>query len=129
MKTVFFLFFFFISLIGFSQRLECETVGSQIGYYDTNGEKKLTAMVYSVNTIILTNDCMVILGAVDKHFEIGVQVKHIVTQNWILEGWESKDQEGRKCVIEVLYFKNNQQTNIIIDYGNISWIYKIGGCK
>lgn len=129
MKTVFFLFFFFISLIGFSQRLECETVGSQIGYYDTNGEKKLMAMVYSVNTIILTNDCMVILGAVDKHFEIGVQVKHIVTQNWILEGWESKDQEGRKCVIEVLYFKNNQQTNIIIDYGNISWIYKIGGCK
>ena len=46
-----------------------------------------------------------------------------------VDGWESIDNDGKKCVIEVLHFKNNHETNIIIDYGKISWLYKIGGCK
>ena len=129
MKSLLVLFLTLITFCGYSQKLECEAIGVQIGYYDNPGFKKWTTMMYSTTTIVLTTQCMDVLGVYSRHFEIGEQVKKIVTDNWTLDGWESIDNDGKKCVIEVLHFNNNHETNIIIDYGKISWLYKIGGCK
>jgi hypothetical protein len=129
MKSLLLLFLSLISFGVFAQRLECEAVGVQVGYYDSSGIKKWTSMIHSTSTIILTNDCMDVVGVYDKHFEIKEQVKNVISESWILDGWSAKDQDGKKCIVEVLYYKHNQETNIIIDYGNVSWLYKIGGCK